>query len=468
MAKRSPSPRDLLLSYQARWSNDASRWKIGLMSRQVGKDFTSADEGTEDIIQRELLKQKTDWIIAAPSERQSLESLEKWKEWTTAKKMAIADIGLERMGDSESLLKSASITFRHGSRVIAVPGKPDTVRGYSANILLTEFAFFEDPDRTWRAILPSVTNPLRGGEKKVRLISTPNGQGNKFHDLWIKNYQVPGSKWSCHRVDVYDAVKAGLPINIAELREAIDDPEGWAQEFECEFMDVASVLLPYELIAACENPNATAAAPDGFWASSAAGVYLGIDFGRKRDRTVCWALQNAGGSGYGLTREVLCLDKTPTPRQLEILTPRIERAARVAFDYTGPGIGLGDYLVERFGQWDPQAHQYGKIELCTATAESNREDFPRLRQAFEHAQLGIPAIREIREDLHSVYRVVTPAGNIAYRAPHSADGHADRAHALNLAWRAMQAPAYAGTMKAFTQGRRGQAVLNRRERTVTA
>jgi hypothetical protein len=62
------------------------------------------------------------------------------------------------------------------------------VRGYSANVLLTEFAFFENPDQTWRAILPAVTNPLRGGIKKVRLITTPNGIGNKACDIWSKNY----------------------------------------------------------------------------------------------------------------------------------------------------------------------------------------------------------------------------------------------------------------------------------------
>src|SRR6202451_4818425 len=109
---------------------------------------------------------------------------------------------------------------------MAVPGKPDTVRGFSANIELTDFAFFENPDATWRAIMPSITNPLRGGVKKVRIISTPNGIGNKFHDLWIKNYQNPKGKWSCHKVSIDDAVAQGLPVDVDELREALDDAEG--------------------------------------------------------------------------------------------------------------------------------------------------------------------------------------------------------------------------------------------------
>jgi hypothetical protein len=46
--------------------------------------------------------------------------------------------------------------------VIAVPGKPDTVRGFSTNVVLTEFALFEQPEATWAAMGPSITNPLRG------------------------------------------------------------------------------------------------------------------------------------------------------------------------------------------------------------------------------------------------------------------------------------------------------------------
>jgi len=172
------SPRSVLLPYQLRWADDTSRWKFGLMARQTGKDFCSAEEGVRDCFTHERNGGKTTWLIAAPSERQSLLSLSKWKEWTEVYKMAIDDIREERDG-SEALLKSVTIVFPGGSQVIAVPGRPDTVRGYSANVLLTEFAFFENPEATWRAIVPAVTNPMRGGEKKVRLITTPTASATK-------------------------------------------------------------------------------------------------------------------------------------------------------------------------------------------------------------------------------------------------------------------------------------------------
>jgi phage FluMu gp28-like protein len=143
---------DRLFPYQQRWVKDPSRRKFGLMARQVGKDFSSGFEGLADCALAEAQGRKTDWIIAAPSERQSLESLRRWKEWCEIFHLAFVDEQVVREGGSESLLKSVTITFPHGSRVMAVPSKPETVRGFSANVLFTEFAFFEQPEQTWRAV----------------------------------------------------------------------------------------------------------------------------------------------------------------------------------------------------------------------------------------------------------------------------------------------------------------------------
>jgi phage FluMu gp28-like protein len=66
------------------------------------------------------------------------------------------------------------------------------------------------------------------------------------------------------------------------------------------------------------------------------------------------------------------------------------------------------------------------------------EIFSKLRMAFEKRSVRIPISRSVREDLHSINRVTTASGGVTYRAPHSADGHADRCTALALALRARQ------------------------------
>src|SRR5439155_17301087 len=96
--------RGLLLPYQRSWADDDARWKIGLMSRQVGKDFSSGEEGIRDCVQHELDNNKVDWLIGAPSERQALESLNKWKDWAEAYKLTIADVLEERATKSAEAL----------------------------------------------------------------------------------------------------------------------------------------------------------------------------------------------------------------------------------------------------------------------------------------------------------------------------------------------------------------------------
>ncbi|HLX70788.1 MAG TPA: hypothetical protein VKV04_14260, partial [Verrucomicrobiae bacterium] len=98
--------------------------------------------------------------------------------------------------------------------------------------------------------------------------------------------------------------------------------------------------------------------------------------------------------------------------------------------------GMGDYLVKEFGEYNPQKHQFGKIELCVFTNALKVEIFSKLRMAFEQRLTRIPVNRAVREDFHSLQRVTNPSGNVTYRAPHNADGHADRCTAKALAQRA--------------------------------
>lgn len=454
MARRSSSqpagssPLGILLPYQRDWVSDSNRFKIGLWARQTGKSFATAAESVTDCLAR-----KTTWVTLSAGERQALEWMYKAREWTEVYKAAIEDY--EEFRDSaEAVLKAAEIRWPNGSRLIAIPANPDTARGYAANLTLDEFAFHEQPDAIWRAIYPSISNPLRG-LFRIRIVSTPNGIGNKFHDLWSSPRTFPAGSaelqaaldrgergvWSAHKVDIHTAKARGLPVDIEELRAGLADPEGWAQEFECQFLDAAAVLLAYELIGTCESPDATETVPAAFWEPPAMGepTVMGIDFGRKRNLTVAWTAVPV--ADLLITREVLCLQGMPTPDQVELLRPRVARARRVCLDYTGSGVGLGDYLMREFGEYRPDQDKWGRIEPCTFTQSFKVELWPKLRMAFEARQLRIPISRAIREDLHSMHRVATAQGSVTYRAPMTDDGHADRATALALCVRAGADPA---------------------------
>ena len=405
-----------LFPYQLAWLREESRFKIGLWARQTGKDYTCSLEAVLDCLERE----KSHWLMIGASERQACECLAKAEDWVMRLKELDRFQGPSR-GKLDCRVGRREIRFSNGARITALPARPSTIRGYSANLVLTEFAFHDEPERFWHAVFPMLSNPSRGGEKKLRIITTPNGQGTFFHRL------CGDRLFKTQVVTIHRAVADGLPVEVQTLRAGLADDEAWAQEYECQFTDASSVLLPYELIESCSAREATQTSTADQLAQCTGEIFVGIDVGRLRDLTVCWTLERVEEKLW--TREVLVLKRAGTPEQLAELRPRVRLAHRVCIDATGLGTGLADWLGGEFGH---------RVERCLFTSNFKAELFPRLRCAFERGVIIIPPGREIREDLHGIRRVVSHNGQVSYRASHSADGHSDRCTALALALRAAE------------------------------
>ncbi len=238
-----PNPFSLLLPYQVDWVTDPARFKIWLKSRQIGGSLAAAFEVVADAIDN-----ASDWIILSAGERQALEFMEKVHR--------VGHIFCDAIEHHTGKpyrpeTKASQIRFPNGARILALPANPSTARGYSANLVLDEFAFHENPEEIWRAVYPIITNPLRG-QLKLRVISTPAGMNNKFYELWNN-----APDFTRHKTSVYDAVDQGLALDIDELRQNLADPDGWAQEFECQFMEHAAQVFPMDLIRSCEDTSAT-------------------------------------------------------------------------------------------------------------------------------------------------------------------------------------------------------------------
>ena len=402
---------EILMPYQKKWVEDKARFKIGLWSRQTGKSFATACEAVLDCNAQP--KGNSDlWVVLSAGERQALEWMEKAKKWTEAVKATVNSYD-EIRDSANALLSRAEIRFANGARILAIPANPDTARGYSANLVLDEFAIHERPFDIWAAIYPSITNPL-SGKKRVRIVSTPKGRGNKFADLWEHN-----EKYSKHKVTIEDAVRMGLPIDIEELKAGVDDPDIWAQEYMCEFIDNTSVLLPYELIGNCESDHIS---DDGV-----SPLFIGMDIGRQKDLSV---IVTAAKLGDVLSiASVDTLRKMPFADQLDILLAkgRERRVQRVCIDSTGIGAMLAEEAARKGG---------GKFEGVQFNVQTKGEMYALMRRKFEERSVRIPVDRELREDLHAVQRVVSTGGNVTYSAPRNADGHSDRAAALALCCRA--------------------------------
>lgn len=428
----------ILLPYQKRWIADESRFKIWLASRQVGKSFACTLEAVLDCIGR-----RTTWVFLSVGERQAKELAEKSKLHLKAIGAYFDEVDEDFLADSGVRYAALEQRLQNGSRLIFLPANPDTARGYTANLFLDEFAFHKDSQAIWTALYPSIT---RRPDLKIRIASTPNGKSNKFYALYEgKDERSSGQQvWSRHRTDVYDAVKDGLPINPEELRLALNDDLAWAQEYELEFTEENTAYLNYELIASCEDFAATM---DGVLDDLLTGgdVFMGFDIGRHRDLSVIWVLERVGDVYW--TRRVVELKGVPFATQREVLYNILPFVNRSGIDATGMGAQLAEEAHAKFGS---------RVEPVVFTNLVKGDLATTLRRTFEDKQVRIPVDKNIREDLHSVRRISTSAGNIRFDADRDKESHADRFWSLALALHAATNARGPIEFKRIHHGRREQ------------
>lgn len=414
----------ILLPYQVRWLEDDSRFKIGMFARQTGKTFVATLEIVLDMLRAEMAGRRTRWIILSRGERQAREAIEEGVG-LHLRALDAAFRGLPsgfRLSERTEC-KAMEVAFRGGSRVTALPANPDTARGFSANLLLDEFAFHRDSMKIWKALFPIVSkNGL-----KLRIVSTPNGKGNRFYELMAGKED---DAWSRHVVDIYQAISQGLERNLDELREGCGDPDTWAQEYELQWLDESTAWLPFSLITEAE-------ADEGGMPSRYLGgpCFAGVDIGRRRDLFVIWVLEKVGDVLW--TREIVERRGATFAEQDALLDDVFARykVVRCCMDQTGMGEKPLEDAQRRYGS--------SRVEGVLFTATNKLALATLGKQAFEEHRIRIPMdVKALRADLHKLRKVSGPTGTPRFVADSDADGHADRTWACFLAVSASSSPGF--------------------------
>lgn len=428
------------LPYQKAWINDDARFKIGSITRRGGKTFGTCGEAVDDCIMAEMDKRKTRWTILSRSEGTAKEAIEEavkpmtkayYEVYSTLAKAGQPEFSEEdfvvpahtktirQLGQDfevhveEATYKAQEVRFPNGSRITAISASPDAARGFGGNLILDEFAFHQDSRRIWAAAFPVAAR----GNHKIRIISTPNGKGNMFHNIMT----TPNNGWSKHFVDIYEAVKQGLDANPEELRAALNDEDTWNQEFLLQWADAAASWLTYELISSCEDVRA------GHPSLYRGGpCFIGVDIAARNDLYVIWVLELV--DGILVTREVIAERRIKFSRQDELLADvfRRYRVVRCCMDQTGMGEKPVEDAQTAYGEDRVQGVIFGvgsKLDLATGLKETMEERGALIPE-------GDPVLRA---DLHAIKSVTGATGVRRLVADGDTDGHADRFWAMALA-----------------------------------
>ncbi|MFT4190850.1 MAG: terminase family protein [Comamonas sp.] len=399
-----------LYAYQRRWVQDDSRFKIAMFARQCGKTFTSTLELALDCALAEAQGQRRRWVILSRGERQAREAMNEGVKLH----LAALSAGFKAYDyEWEAGIKALEVELPGGSKITALPANPDTARGFSANVLLDEFAFHQDSRAIWKALFPVISKP----GLKLRVISTPNGKSNKFYDLMTGK----DDGWSRHTTDIYQAVADGLPRDIEELKRGAGDPDLWAQEFELQWLDEASAWLPFELITACEHE--AAGLPEHYQGGP---CFIGVDIAARNDLFVIWVFEKVGDVLW--TREIVERRRITFAEQDMLLDDVFRRynVIRACMDQTG----MGEKPVE-----DAQRrHGSSRVQGILFTGAAKLELATRGKEGFEDRRVRIPEGRnDLRADLHKLKKVTGATGTPRFVADSDSNGHADRTWANFLA-----------------------------------
>ena len=412
------------LPYQQRWLRDKSKIKISEKSRRIGMTYVQSYEDVEDCVAKRI---PAVWFSSA-DESAAREYIYYCGKWAKVFNVIAEDLG-EIVIDEKKDIKAFVLQFQNGTRIHAMSSNPKGFRSKGGKVVLDEFAFHSDAATLWKAARPCITWGF-----PLRILSTHNGKNCKYFSF-VDDVKKGKLKWSLHTTTIYRAVEEGLADKITgrkltpeerqawieEERASAGDEATWLEEYCCEPVDEQTAFLTYDLIRTCEMDNILKKLEE-----TEGDLFVGYDIARKKHLSVIWVLEKLGHVKY--TRAMIELSKMPFKEQEDVLYEILKhpKMRRACIDATGLGMQLTENAQKNFGKY--------RVEAITFNGSIKEEMAYQLLTAFEDRNVRIPDNQKLREDLHSIRKLVTTSGNIRFDVESSeTDGHADRFWALALA-----------------------------------
>ena len=213
-AKFSPDP------WQQKLLRSHAHQILLLCSRQAGKSTIAAALA----VRTALLQPRSLILILSPSTRQSGELFRKAKDIfnSLGRPVAIA---------AESALR---LELVNGARIVTLPGKEGTVRGFSDVSLL----IIDEAARVADSLYYSVRPMLAVSRGKLVALSTPFGKRGWFHSEW-----TGAGEWERVQIAAGQVSRISSQF-LAEERRALGE-RFYRQEYETDFADCVDSVFSY-------------------------------------------------------------------------------------------------------------------------------------------------------------------------------------------------------------------------------
>jgi hypothetical protein len=190
-------------------------------SRQSGKPLTAALLAVYT-----ALIYSDPVLIVSPSLRQSQEAFRKVLDVYRALERPVPPVAETKL----------TLELEHGARIIALPGKETTIRGFSGVRLLICDEAARIADSLYFSVLPM----LAVSNGHLVALSTPNGPVGWFYAA----FQSADERWHKQLVPASECPR--IKPNFLEEQRQIMGPALFSQEFECAFVSMEGAVFSIE------------------------------------------------------------------------------------------------------------------------------------------------------------------------------------------------------------------------------
>ncbi len=203
--------------------------------RQSGKSQTTAVLAYH----RAKYNQGSLILLLSPTQRQSSELFRKIVELTFIDRNPLRKIEDQKL----------FATFHNGSRIVSLPGKEGTVRGYSGPDLVVIDEASKVPDDLYLSIRPM----LAVSNGSLILLSTPYGKAGFFFDEWCGPDKKDPEEWEhindeWHRVRITAKQCPRITTQFLEEEKRKLPERFYLQEYFCRFLETDDQVFAYDLI----------------------------------------------------------------------------------------------------------------------------------------------------------------------------------------------------------------------------
>ncbi len=202
-----------------------SRLTILNCSRQVGKSTITAFIA----LHQALFHPGSLILLTSPSQRQSLELFRRIK------------VLYNLLPDICPVIEESALRMEleNGSRIVCLPGREETLRGFSSVSLLILDEAARISDDLWIGVRPMVA--VSNG--RVVLLSSPFGRRGFFYDVWANG----GDDWRRVQITAAQCQRIAPKFLEAERRSMPDF--AFRSEYLCQFTDTVDSVFASEDIA---------------------------------------------------------------------------------------------------------------------------------------------------------------------------------------------------------------------------